>query len=68
MIYTGFLKNTNQEHINRHNTNIAMNGVLNSSNQISQIVTVLNEIAAQTKLLSLNIRIENLDKSFRHEE
>lgn len=58
MIYTGFLKNTNKEHINRNNTNVAMNEVLSSSNQISQIVTVLNDIAAQTKLLSLNIGIE----------
>jgi len=58
MIYTGFLKNTNQEHLNRTNTNLAMDEVLNSGNQISQIATVLNDIAAQTKLLSLNIAIE----------
>ena len=58
MIYTGFLKNTNQAHINRSNTNFAMDEVLNAGNKISQIVTVLNDIAAQTKLLSLNIAIE----------
>jgi len=57
MIYTGFLKNTNQEHINRANTNSAMDEVLSSGSQISQIATVLNDIAAETKLLSLNISI-----------
>ncbi len=57
MIYTGFLKNTNQEHLNRTNINSAMDEVLSSGNQINQIVTVLNDIAAETKLLSLNISI-----------
>lgn len=58
MIYTGFMKNINLEHVNRENTNLAMANVLKSGEQISQIVAVINGIAAQTKLLSLNIAIE----------
>lgn len=58
MIYTGFMRNINLEHVNRANTNLAMANVLQSGDQISQIVTFINGIAAQTKLLSLNIAIE----------
>jgi PAS domain S-box-containing protein len=56
--YTAFVKNVEREHEEHETTNNAMAAVLNSSNQIGQIVAVIDEIAAQTNLLSLNAAIE----------
>ncbi len=56
--YTAFVKNVQGEHESRDTTDGAMNAVLASSNQIGQIVSVIDEIAAQTNLLSLNAAIE----------
>jgi len=56
--YTAFVKNVQAEHEERQTTHSAMSSVLASSEQIGQIVAVINEIAAQTNLLSLNAAIE----------
>ncbi|MDN0083394.1 PAS domain S-box protein [Crenobacter sp. SG2305] len=56
--YTAFVKNVQVEHEEHDTTNNAMTSVLASSNQIGQIVAVIDEIAAQTNLLSLNAAIE----------
>jgi len=56
--YTAFVKNVQDEHEARHTTRRAMSSVLGSSEQIGKIVAVINEIADQTNLLSLNAAIE----------
>jgi len=56
--YTAFVKNVQSEHEEHDTTNSAMTSVLASSNQIGQIVAVIDEIATQTNLLSLNAAIE----------
>ncbi|MDX3907007.1 MAG: PAS domain S-box protein [Pigmentiphaga sp.] len=56
--YTAFVKNVQAEHEERETTHSAMDSVLASSEQIGQIVAVINEMAAQTNLLSLNAAIE----------
>jgi methyl-accepting chemotaxis protein len=56
--YTAFLKDVTAEREARDATNHAMGAVLNSSTQIGQIVSVIDEIASQTNLLSLNASIE----------
>ncbi|GAB3257671.1 PAS domain S-box protein [Chitinimonas naiadis] len=56
--YTAFVKNVEKEHQEHDTTNNAMDAVLHSSNQIGQIVSVIDEIATQTNLLSLNAAIE----------
>ncbi|EXJ10842.1 PAS domain S-box protein [Nitrincola nitratireducens] len=56
--YTAFLKNINDEQNNRDSINAAMSSVMQSSNQIGAIVSVINNIADQTGLLSLNAAIE----------
>jgi PAS domain S-box-containing protein len=56
--YTAFVKDVQAEHEEHETTNSAMNSVLASSNHIGQIVAVIDEIAAQTNLLSLNAAIE----------
>ena len=56
--YTAFIKNVCAEHEARETTDTAMQAVLVSSNQIGQIVSVIDGIAGQTGLLSLNAAIE----------
>ncbi|HEX5844144.1 MAG TPA: PAS domain S-box protein [Pseudomonas sp.] len=56
--YTAFVKDINAEHQSRDTTSSAMEAVMSSSNQIGQIVAVIDSIAAQTGLLSLNAAIE----------
>ena len=56
--YTAFIKNVSAEHEARETTDMAMQAVLVSSNQIEQIVSVIDGIAGQTGLLSLNAAIE----------
>ena len=56
--YTAFVKDISAMHESRDTTNAAMEAVLASSNQIGQIVSVIDGIAAQTGLLSLNAAIE----------
>lgn len=56
--YTAFIKNVTKERESRETTNTAMDSVMQSSNQIGEIVSVINNIADQTGLLSLNAAIE----------
>ncbi len=56
--YTAFIKDISAMHESRDTTNAAMEAVLTSSNHIGQIVSVIDSIAAQTGLLSLNAAIE----------
>ncbi|SCK15746.1 PAS domain S-box protein [Vogesella sp. LIG4] len=56
--YTAFLHDVSTEREARAATDHAMRAVMHSSSQIGQIVTVINDIAAQTNLLSLNASIE----------
>ncbi|AOY02361.1 diguanylate cyclase [Jeongeupia sp. USM3] len=56
--YTAFVKDVTVTRQARDTTDAAMGAVLTSSNQIGQIVAVIDGIAAQTNLLSLNAAIE----------
>ncbi|BCL77437.1 hypothetical protein JHS3_31730 [Jeongeupia sp. HS-3] len=56
--YTAFVKDITTTRQARDTTDAAMTAVLASSNQIGQIVAVIDGIAAQTNLLSLNAAIE----------
>ncbi|GHD68804.1 PAS domain S-box protein [Jeongeupia chitinilytica] len=56
--YTAFVKDVTVTRQARDTTDAAMAAVLTSSNQIGQIVAVIDGIAAQTNLLSLNAAIE----------
>ncbi len=56
--YTAFVKNSTAEKQSRDSTNQAMESVLQSSSKIGEIVSVINSIADQTGLLSLNAAIE----------
>nr|WP_281423972.1 PAS domain S-box protein [Oceanobacter mangrovi] len=56
--YTAFVKDISTEVQARESTAAAMESVLQSSNQIGAIVSVINNIADQTSLLSLNAAIE----------
>lgn len=56
--YTAFVKNVEKEHQEHDATNSAMSAVMISSNQIGQIVGVIDAISLQTNLLSLNASIE----------
>ncbi|MBM6551894.1 PAS domain S-box protein [Marinomonas ostreistagni] len=56
--YTAFIKDITQDREARESTNTAMASVMQSSNQIGEIVAVINSIADQTGLLSLNAAIE----------
>lgn len=56
--YTAFLRNTTAEKESRDATNAAMQSVMQSSTKIGEIVSVINSIAGQTGLLSLNAAIE----------
>lgn len=56
--YTAFLHDVSSAREARAATDNAMQAVMESSSQIGQIVTVINDIAAQTNLLSLNASIE----------
>ena len=56
--YTAFLKNTDADKKARDSTNRAMDAVMASSEKINQISGVIDNIAAQTSLLSLNAAIE----------
>lgn len=56
--YTAFVRHSEGELAARENTNRAMDSVMQSSNQIGEIVSVINSIADQTGLLALNAAIE----------
>lgn len=56
--YTAFVKDSTAEKESRDSTNLAMESVLQSSSKIGEIVSVINSIADQTGLLSLNAAIE----------
>ncbi|EKO3764127.1 PAS domain S-box protein [Vibrio metschnikovii] len=56
--YTAFVKNVTEERNAKDTINAAMESVMQSSNQIGDIVSVINNIADQTGLLSLNAAIE----------
>lgn len=56
--YTAFVKNITEEQDAKNTINTAMTSVMQSSNQIGAIVSVINSIADQTGLLSLNAAIE----------
>lgn len=56
--YTAFIRNVTIERESRETTNAAMESVMQSSNQIGEILSVINSIADQTGLLSLNAAIE----------
>lgn len=56
--YTAFVKNTTAEKESRDTTSQAMESVMQSSSKIGEIVSVINNIADQTGLLSLNAAIE----------
>ena len=56
--YTAFVKNTTVEKASRDTTSQAMESVMQSSSKIGEIVSVINNIADQTGLLSLNAAIE----------
>lgn len=56
--YTAFVKNTTAEKESRDTTSQAMESVMQSSSKIGEIVSVINSIADQTGLLSLNAAIE----------
>ncbi|RUM52909.1 MAG: diguanylate cyclase [Marinomonas sp.] len=58
IVYTAFIKNVTKERESRETTNTAMGSVMQSSNQIGEIVSVINSISEQTGLLSLNAAIE----------
>lgn len=52
--YTAFVKDINAEHQSRATTSSAMAAMMSLSKQIGQIVALIDSIAAQTSLLSLN--------------
>jgi hypothetical protein len=56
--YKAFVKNITEEQDAKNTINTAMTSVMQSSNQIGAIVSVINSIADQTGLLSLNAAIE----------
>lgn len=56
--YTAFVRNVTAERESRETTNAAMESVMQSSNQIEDILSVINIIADQTRMLSLNASIE----------
>jgi len=56
--YTAFVKDMAGESAARNTTTTAMESVMQSSSQIGDIVSVINSIADQTGLLSLNAAIE----------
>ena len=56
--YTAFVKDATVERDARNTTNIAMEAVMRSSDQIGEINGTINSIADQTSLLALNAAIE----------
>ncbi len=56
--YTAFVKDSTAEKESRDTTSQAMDSVMQSSSKIGEILSVINSIADQTGLLSLNAAIE----------
>jgi PAS domain S-box-containing protein len=56
--YTAFVKDSTAEKESRDTTSQAMESVMQSSSKIGEILSVINSIADQTGLLSLNAAIE----------